>query len=292
MELAADPPEISCPAAISITAPFTGPATVNYAPPTITKGEGVVTVTCSPGTDATFPVGTTNVECQATDARQRTASCSFSVTVAAAPRLSRTRILAFGDSITAGDVVVPNTDNVLLVPTAQPYPAVLQQLIRDRYGNQPVVFNAGLSGEHAFGSNTLPRFGLAYRVNNADSVVILEGFNDILYAEPNQGIAEAELGVRVLASSARTQGARVFIALLTPTKPGRRQVPLGIVQAANDRLRGVARTEGATVIDTFTPLLANLDADVGSDGLHLTPLGYRHLGEVVFAAIRAELEVR
>jgi hypothetical protein len=43
----------------------------------------------------------------------------------------------------------------------------------------------------AFGSNTLPRFGLAYRLNNADSVVILEGFNDILYAEPNQGIAEA-----------------------------------------------------------------------------------------------------
>jgi hypothetical protein len=38
--------------------------------------------------------------------------------------------------------------------------------------------------------------------------------------------------VRVLAASARGQGARVFIALLTPTKPGRRMIPLGIVQAA------------------------------------------------------------
>ena len=139
---------------------------------------------------------------------------------------------------------------------------------------------------------TLPRFGLAYRLNNADSVVILEGFNDILYAEPNQGIAEAELGVRVLAASARGQGARVFIALLTPTKPGRRMIPLGIVQAANDRLRQVARNEGAIVIDTFTPLLADLNGNIGSDGLHLTALGYRRLAEVVFAAIRAELEVR
>jgi lysophospholipase L1-like esterase len=98
--------------------------------------------------------------------------------------------------------------------------------------------------------------------------------------------------VRVLAASARGKGARVFIALLTPTKGGRRSIPLGIVQAANDRLRQVARNEGAIVIDTFTPLLADLDGNIDTDGLHLTPLGYRRLGEVVFAAIRAELEVR
>jgi lysophospholipase L1-like esterase len=287
-----DPPAVTCPSNVSITAPPSGPAIVSYDAPATTAGENPVTVACSPESGMSFPVGSSGVECIATDALKRTATCTFSVFVAAAPRLSRTRILAFGDSITAGDVVIPGTDNVLLAPTAQPYPAVLQQLIRARYGDQPVVFNAGLSGEHAFGSNTLPRFGLAYRVNNADSVVILEGFNDILYAEPNQGIAEAEFGVRVLAASARGQGARVFIALLTPTKPGRRMIPLGIVQAANDRLRGVARNEGAIVIDTFTPLLADLDGNIDSDGLHLTPLGYRRLGETVFAAIRAELEVR
>ncbi|HUQ86680.1 MAG TPA: GDSL-type esterase/lipase family protein [Vicinamibacterales bacterium] len=287
-----DPPAVTCPDNVSITAPTSGPAIVTYDAPPASAGEKPVSVSCTPESGAAFPVGSSGVECIATDALKRTATCSFSVFVAAAPRLSRTRILAFGDSITAGDVVVPGTDNVLLLPTAQPYPAVLQQLIRERYGDQPLVINAGLSGEHAFGSNTLPRFGLAYRVNNADSVVILEGFNDILYADPSQGISEAEIGVRVLAASARSQGARVFIALLTPTKAGRRQIPLGIVQAANDRLRQVARNEGAIVIDTFTPLLADLDGNIGSDGLHLTPLGYRRLGEAVFAAIRAELEVR
>ena len=287
-----DPPAVTCPNNVSTTAPPSGPAIVSFDAPATTAGENPVTVSCSPESGAIFPVGSSGVECIATDALKRTATCSFSVVVTAAPRLSRTRILAFGDSITAGDVVIPGTDNVLLAPTALPYPAVLSQLIRERYGDQPVVFNAGLSGEHAFGSNTLPRFGLAYRLNNADSVVLLEGFNDILYAEPNQGIAEAEFGVRVLAASARGQGARVFIALLTPTKPGRRMIPLGIVQAANDRLRQVARNEGAIVIDTFTPLLADLDGNIGTDGLHLTPLGYQRLGETVFAAIRAELEVR
>ena len=288
----ADPPALTCPANVSVTAPPSGPAVVNYEPPAMIAGERPMTLACSPESGTAFPVGANGVECIATDALKRTASCSFSVVVAAAPRLSRTRILAFGDSITVGDVVVPNTGDLLLLPAEQPYPAVLQQLIRERYGDQPVVFNAGQDGEHAFGSNTLPRFGVAYRLNNADTAVILEGFNDLLYAEANKGIAEAELGVRVLAAAARNAGARTFIALLTPTKPGRRNIPLGIVQAANDRLRGVARTEGAIVIDTFTPLLADLEGNVGTDGLHLSPLGYRRLGEVVFAAIRAELEIR
>ena len=291
MTRVSDPPAVTCPNNVSITAPPSGPAVITYDAPATTAGENPVTVACSPESGASFPVGSSGVECIATDALKRTATCSFSVFVTAAPRLSRTRILAFGDSITAGDVVIPGTDDVLLAPTALPYPAVLQQLIRERYGDQPVVFNAGLGGERAFGSNTLPRFGLAYRVNNADSVVILEGFNDILYKDPVQGIAEAEFGVRVLAASARGQGARVFIALLTPTKPGRRNIPLGIVGAANDRLREVARNEGAIVIDTFTPLLADLAGNIGSDGLHLTPLGYRRLAETVFAALRADLEI-
>jgi lysophospholipase L1-like esterase len=286
-----DPPAVTCPTNVSSTAPLSGPAVISYDAPATTAGANPVTVACSPESGTPFPVGPSSVECVATDALKRTATCSFSVFVTAAPRLSRTRILAFGDSITAGDVVIPGTDDVLLAPTALPYPAVLQQLVRERYGDQPVIFNAGLSGEHAFGSNTLPRFGLSYRLNNADSVVLLEGFNDILYMEPNQGIADAEFGMRVLAASARGQGARVFIALLTPTKPGRRMIPLGIVQAANDRLRQVARNEGAIVIDTFTPLLADLNANIGSDGLHPTAAGYQRIAEAVFAALRADLEI-
>jgi lysophospholipase L1-like esterase len=286
-----DPPALSCPGNVSITAPPSGPALVTYETPPAIAGQSPVTVACAPESGATFPVGSSSVECIATDALKRTASCNFQVAVAPAPRLGRTRIMAFGDSVTAGDVVVPGTDDLILSPTALPYPAVLAQLIRERYGDQPAVFNAGLSGEHALASKTLPRFTFESRSNNADVAVILEGFNDILYADPAKGIGDAEFGVSVLAADARGRGIRAFIALLTPTKPGRRHIPLGVVQAANDRLRAVARGEGAVVIDTFTPLVADLNANVGSDGLHLTPLGYRRLAETVFAALRADLEI-
>src|SRR5262245_52067711 len=179
-----DPPAVACPNNISITAPPSGPALVTYETPSAAAGQSPVMVACTPESGATFPVGSSSVECIATDALKRTASCSFQVAVAAAPRLSRTHILAFGDSLTAGDVVVPGTDDLLLAPTAVPYPAVLSQLIHERYGDQPAVFNAGLSGEHALASKTLPRFTFESRSHDADAAVILEGFNDLLYADP------------------------------------------------------------------------------------------------------------
>jgi len=249
-----------------------------------------VTVACAPESNTAYPVGTTTVSCTATDAQQRTASCSFGVTVAAPPRLRLNRFMAFGDSITVGEVIVPSTEDLLLTPTAQPYPAILTQLLRERYGSDPVVFNAGLSGEKAaFGDRRFPSTFLAY---SPEAVIILEGANDILYSDPASGIAAAELGVSVMAAEARNRRARVYIALLTPTRPGRRQIPLGVVQAANDRLRQVARGEGAVVIDTFTPLLADLNGNIDTDGLHLTALGYRRLAEAVFAALRTDLEAR
>ena len=84
-----DPPAITCPNPISITAPLTGQTFVKYDGLQANGGENPVTLACSPEADTAFPVGTTNVECTATDALKRTASCSFQVAVAAAPRLSR-----------------------------------------------------------------------------------------------------------------------------------------------------------------------------------------------------------
>jgi lysophospholipase L1-like esterase len=230
------------------------------------------------------------VECVATDALKRTASCSFSVAVAPAPRLSRNRILAFGDSVTVGEMVVPNTGDLILEPApASSYPTVLSQLLRERYGNTPAVFNAGLSGEKAaYGDRRLPFEISKY---NPDAVVLLEGYNDLLYADPAEGIAAAELGVSVLAAEGRNRHTRVFICTLSPTKPGRRQIPLATIQAANDRLRVVARGEGAYLIDVFAALLPDLNANVGSDGLHPSPAGYRRIAETVFASLRADLEI-
>ena len=58
---------------------------------------------CTPSSGSTFPLGATTATCTATDARQRTASCSLTVTVTEPPLISLTRFAAFGDSITAGE---------------------------------------------------------------------------------------------------------------------------------------------------------------------------------------------
>ncbi|MFL5346256.1 MAG: FG-GAP-like repeat-containing protein [Hyalangium sp.] len=73
------PPTISCPAPIVLNACAEGGpvATFNV---TATDNCGAATVTCSHASGSTFPVGTTDVTCTATDALGNTASCGFTVT--------------------------------------------------------------------------------------------------------------------------------------------------------------------------------------------------------------------
>jgi lysophospholipase L1-like esterase len=153
-----------------------------------------------------------------------------------------------------------------------------------------IVTNRGKGGERAY--TGLARFVDSFRADLPEVVIILEGTNDLLSGQGASALAEAEGGVSELASDARNRGARVFVCALTPTKPGRRNIPLSTIFAINERLRVVARGEGAYFIDTFNPLLADLDSNVDSDGLHLTAAGYKRLGEVVFAAIKADLEIQ
>jgi flagellin-like hook-associated protein FlgL len=71
------------PSAITVNAPLGSPgATVMYTPPTVSD-EDASSVTCVPGPGSTFPIGTTNVTCWATDADDtpNTATAVFPVTV-------------------------------------------------------------------------------------------------------------------------------------------------------------------------------------------------------------------
>ena len=288
----ADPPEITCPAPVTVSALTSGGATVTYTVPEIRKGEGTVSVACTPASGNNFPVGVTQTECVATDSRSRTARCTFAVTVAGPPRLARTRIMAFGDSLTEGATILGNDPYAVSHPPETAYPTVLRQLLSARYTDQTItVFNRGLPGEEA--ARALPRFISTFAADAPDVVVLQEGYNDFRRAGTDaDGIAAAVAGVTQLAGEARRRGARVFICTLAPGRPGRVQIPTSALEVINDRLRQVARSEGAVLVDLFTALSPDVNANVSIDGLHLTPLGYRRVAETVFAAIRADLEVR
>ena len=236
-----------------------------------------------------FPIGSTDVTCRASDSLNRTAECRFTVTVAQPARLRLTRILAFGDSITSGEVVKPGTDDSETMPASDPYPAVLQRLLDARYAGQSItVANGGKGGELSV--EALARFSGALR--GFEAVIILEGYNDLYRGSLPDNVENALRGIGMLAAEARNRGARVYICTLTPTRPGRRYIPIGIIQATNARLRDGARGEGAQLIDIFAPLLADLNNNIGSDGLHPTELGYRRMAEAVFDALRNDLEIR
>jgi HYR domain len=75
------PPSLTLPA--DITAEATGPsgAAVSYTASASDLVDGSVAVTCAPASGSTFALGTTTVNCSATDAHSNTAHDSFNVTV-------------------------------------------------------------------------------------------------------------------------------------------------------------------------------------------------------------------
>ena len=288
----ADAPEITCPGPVTVSALTSVGTAVTYALPESRKGQGTVSVACTPPSGNSFPVGVTEAQCVATDSLSRTGSCTFSVTVAGPPRLRRTRIMAFGDSLTEGATILSNDPYAIVHPPETAYPTVLRQLLSARYTDQTItVFNRGLPGEQA--SRALLRFIASFGADAPDVVVLQEGYNDYNQtASDVAGIEGAVRGISELAGEARRRGARVFICTLAPSRPGRVQIPMSALQFINDRLRSIARSEGAVLVDLFSALLPDVNANVTIDGLHLTPLGYRRVAETVFAAIRDDLEVR
>src|SRR5262249_48162075 len=148
-------------------------------------------ITCTPPSGSLFPVGRTPVSCVATDADQRTSTCSFTVTVTLPPMLTAKRFVAFGDSITAGEDGVNlgqsypcggfgslpmgrTSRPMVLVPVNERYPGVLQQLLDTRYPNQsPIVDNEGCPGE-AVTNGGVSRLRGVLHSGGYDVVLIME----------------------------------------------------------------------------------------------------------------------
>jgi lysophospholipase L1-like esterase len=294
-------PSITCPANVSANTTALN-AEVTYPAPSVSGGTAPVTATCTPPSGSTFPLGATAVACTATDAASRQATCSFSVIVNRIPTIVRTSFLAFGDSVTAGEITVPTTTaldeqgfpsfKLVIVPSAS-YPAQLQTLLRGRYlaqAPQIVVVNSGTPGE--FAADSIRRFSTVYTQTRPEVVLLLDGYND-LNATGTSAIASASAAVETMARQARFGGSRVFIANLTPPRAGgRNTIPVATITAYNERMRLIAISEGATFVDLYSALLGNVTLYVGVDGLHLTEAGYQRVAETFFNAIQLTLEVR
>ena len=294
-------PGINCPSPVSITSPNNQPAVVVYGAATSSNGAPPVNVSCSPASQTVFPIGGTMVTCTATDARQRTASCTFAVNVAAAPTIAFTRFVAFGDSMTAGEdgntlsFSTPAASDRLrpyvLFPAPKTYPGVLQQLLAARYTAQTItVGNQGNPAERVAPAGTRARFSGVVGSGQYDSVLIMEGANDL--TDRDAAVFGAVIdSLQAMLRDARSRGVRPYLATIPPQVPGgSRALAWSPVAPFNDRVRALAASEGVTLVDVYAMLVSNTALYINNDGEHLTEQGYAKIAEVFFTSLRSTLE--
>lgn len=275
--------------------------TISYDKPTVTGGEGAVTVTCAPASGENFPIGSTEVKCTATDTLNRTDNCAFTVTIAKLATLSKVKYFAFGDSITAGEITVPISGSIfsaagsitkqVIVPGSS-YPTVLQRTLQGRYASQASqisVANYGLGGERTVTARD--RFIAGLNTVRPEVVIILEGANDIP-GGADGAASSAASEVRAMADEAGRRGMRVFIGTPVPGKPGSKQISTFLLLDYASRMRNVAAQSGATLIDFYNLMLPEADRLIGIDGLHPNEAGYTKMADIVFQAIQSAFEVR
>jgi lysophospholipase L1-like esterase len=281
---------------------------VIYSKPRVTGGAQPIETSCTPTVGASFDVGTTSVSCTVVDAEQRSASCSFDVTVVV-PTLPASSFVAFGDSITWGSngMCVRRFEGdpatwwfqdlqslrMNVTAPAAAYPGVLESLLENRYRLQSfTVANEGNPGEAVTGSGTFPRFLTALDTHRPEVLLLQEGVNDVhapasRRPSPTQ-IAEA-LGTMV--REAKGRGIPVFLGTLLPERDGAcRAFAPERIAPANVQIRAMAAREGAVLVDLYQGFVAQEATLLDEDGLHPSVAGYARIAEMFFDRIRDTLE--
>jgi lysophospholipase L1-like esterase len=285
------PPELQaiCPAPLALNN-VAGPTQVEYVPPQVVGGVAPVSVVCSPASGTMFPVGATSVSCAVSDAAARSTSCSFAVTLTEAPKLAVTQFLAFGDSLTAGEVQDSQMHFApFVLDPSRSYPTVLQGLLRARYISQsPNVINQGTPGDSAVEGNA--KISAAIDAFKPQAVLLMQGIIDISEGGA-AGINSMAQALKFDIRDAKRRGVpHVFISTLMPLKDGRLGGAKELVIPANDEIRFLAGQEGAYLVDAYAAMIPQVTTLIGGDGLHPTAEGYRVLAQTFFDEIKRRLE--
>jgi lysophospholipase L1-like esterase len=214
--------------------------------------------------------------------------------IPATPRLSVTRFLAFGDSLTEGFIPRPDRFDVTgLAATMAPptsYPFKLHQRLRQHFPR--LSFEVDLSavgGETIFGGFT--RLPQALDAFNPEVLLLFEGVNGITLIGPTV-VAEF---LRAMVVRAQARGVFVLLATLTPVGPDREALRPGVTAAIvdlNARIRAMSLELGlGPAVDLHSAFAADPTL-LSSDHFHPNQRGYTRIADEFFRAIRARFEVR
>jgi lysophospholipase L1-like esterase len=291
-----DPPQIACPADVTVSEVPSPMTEVSYPAPTTTGGAAPVNVTCAPASGTTFALGETTVACAARDVQSREATCSFRVTVKGFT-LGVKKFLAVGDSLTAGENGLPS-----IVDVPNSYPAKLLTLLNAVYPGQDIVMvNRGVSGQKA--EELEDRVQSIVNAERPDAVLLMVGYNNLTQACPpgSFGTATCSAGIDFTAVFGTRDSIRrikespvgvkyIFASTLVPPGPtGSKRIDREAIVEVNRRIRQHVAAEKAILVESF-PLFQGREAEfVSPDGLHLLPPGYQAVADAFFSAIRQSI---
>jgi lysophospholipase L1-like esterase len=267
-----------CPLPVTVQSLDGNASPVVYEPPDVIAGQPPLQTACSPVTGSVFQLGSSTVACSTTDAAGRSAACTFVVTLTAPPRLSVTKFMAFGNSITAGE---PGNN----------YPAHLRTMLRARYTAQSqviTVFDQGVGGEVTEdGADRLPDALDDFR---PDVLLLEEGINDL--SGGNQSNLPPMIdGLEDMVREAKRRGVKVLLATLLPERPGTAKTSAHpLIIPANNLIRALAARENVALVDLYAGFGGGPEPYISEDGLHPNALGYQKMAELFLDAIRSNLE--
>ena len=202
--------------------------------------------------------------------KEKSSNSSETSTSSSTQVQSSGKIVAFGDSLTAG----------MGLPLSESYPAYLQKLV-DADGYHYEVVNAGVSGDTSSGG--LQRIDWNLDAGDVKVVILELGANDIL-----RGIEISLLKKNLAQIIERTQsrGAKVILAgIEAPTNSGpeyREQV--------HRAYRELADKFKVPFIPFFLEGIVGKDSLIQEDGTHLTKEGNRILATNVYKKVKPLLQ--
>jgi acyl-CoA thioesterase-1 len=185
-----------------------------------------------------------------------------------------TRLVAVGDSITAG-----NLDDDVYTP--RPYAVVLEELLAPRHPGVDIR-NEGVPGLEVGGLLAiLPDILDAHQ---PIGVLIMIGTNDASKGHEPEDIVDS---IRQLVQIAKARGVIPVVALVPPNYRPLAAQARQIVAAVNALLPAMAAAEEVRLVDVFTPLD---HAGFFPDGLHPSEAGHAVMAAAWHPAVDAALD--
>jgi lysophospholipase L1-like esterase len=285
---------MSCPANATGTSKQGQPVTVTWTAPTTSGGQAPVSTSCAPESGSAFPVGTSSVACKASDSAAQSTACTFSVVISAAPRLSVTKFMGFGDSLTQGVDSPPAPATIWQLPDWPfAYPYKLGDLLIARYTDQTItVLNDGWWGEKI--DEGLARLPSEIRYYQPEALLLLEGANDLLASpsDPTTTYIARKLDEMIRVARLTRPGIVVFLATFPPQYPGERGAGAPYVASLNSKIAQEATANGVILVDLYKDFATAGTRLIGVDGLHPTDAGFTQMAKSFYAAVAANLEVK